>query len=255
MLSSDSGHYRQAYEGFQDAWGSSVPALAPASARADAADAVVAFGSRATLREWPNATVVVSCLSPGSEGRGAGATRVEMMPEPEALAARLKRLMPGLKVLRVLWSSPEQRAEVDDLAVAAERAGFRVSSDRVRDPARLPAEIRALGKGPDALWLMPDPSLVNAANFAALKEYAAAERVPFFAPTEGLAKMGATATLAVPFRDLGRAAAEALKDRLAGGAARDHYHSNRIVVSVGAASARAAGLTLGPDSGVDEALP
>ena len=48
VLSSDSGHYHEAYEGFQEAWGSSVPyVLAGDVFPLGPLDAIVAFGSRA----------------------------------------------------------------------------------------------------------------------------------------------------------------------------------------------------------------
>jgi hypothetical protein len=257
VLSSDSGHYRQAYEGFQEAWGSTVPVFfvgqeIPPGAR----DAVIAFGSRAAVREGPLTPLLVTCLAPGARPQLLGAqVRVELLPAPSALAAGLKNLLPRMTALRVLWSSEFEREEVDDLAAAAKERGFTVLSERIDDPEDLPARLRAFSGRADALWLMPDPALVNAQNFKTLREYAAAARVPFLAPTEGLAEKGATATLAVSFRDIGRAAAAALKARLQGGASPSHVYSDRMVVTVNAAAAREIGMDLSAKGGVDRTLP
>jgi hypothetical protein len=254
VLSSDSEYYREAFRGFQEAWGSSVPFM---TAGGPAPDAIVAFGSRAALRDWPSSALLETCLAPGakSKRRGGEVLRVDLLPSPPALVASIKKLLPGLTVLRVLWSSEASGADVAELTAAASARGVTVVSERIEDPELLPERVRAFSGRADALWLMPDPALVNAENFAILREYATAARVPFLAPTEGLAEKGATATLAVSFREVGRAAAAALKARLGGGAAQDSVHPDRIAVTVNASAARAVGMDLGAASGVDKTLP
>lgn len=257
VLSSDSAHYRQAYEGFREEWGADARVIALDGELPEAEPgAIVAFGSRAALRAWPPSATLVTCLAPGAHPAGGREVlRVELLPEPALLAARLKKLMPGLKTLRVLWTSDYEDAEVGELAEAAGALGFKVLSERVSNPARLPEKLRTFSGPADAVWLMPDPALVNAANFAVLREYSAAARVPFFAPTEGLAEKGATATLAAPFRDVGRAAAGVLRRRLRGERILKPVHPDRIVVTVNAAAARAAGLDMTAAGGVDRTIP
>ncbi len=254
MLSSDSEHYREAYEGFQEEWGSSVTATLLGSEGAAAPESVVAFGSRAALKPWPDTGIVVSCLAPGAPPR-EGAIRVALLPDPSLLVARMKKLLPGLRVLRVLWSSELEDADVGELADAAAAQEVTVVSERIANPARLPERIRSFSGRADALWLMPDPVLVTAKNFAALREYSVAARVPFFAPTEGLAERGATATLAAPFRDVGRAAAVALKTRGRGEPLHDPVHPSRVVVTVSESACRAAGLDLTVAAEVDRLVP
>lgn len=255
ILSSDSGHYRQAYEGFQEEWGSPVP-FSVGGAPDRRADAIVAFGSRAALRDWSEFPLLVACLAPGAHpGSERGVLRVELLPTPALLLARLKKLLPRLKVLRVLWSSDYEEAEVGELADAAAPLGIKVLSERVVNPRRLPERLRSFSTPADAVWLMPDPALVNAENFATLREYASAARVPFLAPTEGLAEKGATATLAAPFRDVGRAAAAVLKARLRGESPHQPAHADRVVVTVNASAARAVGLDLSAAEGVDRTIP
>jgi hypothetical protein len=259
VLSSDSPYYREAYDGFVAEWGSSVPAvvLGVEPPSAPRPDAVVAFGSRAALRDWPGVPILETCLAPGAQSaRRPGGLRVELLPEPARLIERMKRLIPNLRTLRVFWSSDQQSDEVSALAAAGAAAGVSVVSVRVRDPERLPARLRALTGAADALWLMPDPALVNAVNFSVLREYAAAQRVPFLAPTEGLAEKGATATLAAPFRDVGRAAAAALRERLARGPlAAGPARPGQIIVTLNTAAARAVGLSPSADAGVDRTVP
>ena len=256
VLSSESGHYRQAYDGFREAWGSPVPSAMAGAVPEGRYDAIVAFGSRAALSEEAASRLLVVCLAPGAvfPKSDSALIRVSLVPEAGVLADRMKLILPGLGRLRVLWTSEYERAEVNELAVAAKERGFTVLSERVDNPEELPARVRAFAGRADALWLTPDPALVNAQNFKTLREYAKAARVPFLAPTEGLAEKGATATLAVSFRDVGRAAAAALKSRLAGEAVPERVHSDRVVVTVNAEAALETGMDTAASKGGDRII-
>lgn len=255
VLSSDSAHYRQALEGFGEVWGASVPVVAAEEPLPAGAWAFVAIGSRAAARRWPKDSVVVACLAPGIESvEDDPVTRVSLLPDPDVLVKAIRALVPPLKVLRVFWSSDGSREDVESLEAAGERVGIVVLSERVSPPSRLPERLRALDGKADALWLMPDPALVNVENFSILREYAAAQKLPFLAPTEGLAERGATATIAVSFRDMGRAAALTLRSRLEGRGGPEISRASRVAVTVNAAAARAAGLGPRFDS-ADKILP
>lgn len=247
VLSSDSAHYRQALEGFTEAWGSTVTVVGAGESPAPGARAFAAFGGKAAARSWPRGAVVVACLAPSIiDDPGDAVTRVSLLPDPGALIAQLRALVPGLWILRVFWSEEPSRVDAEALIAAGERQGLAVLSERVAPASRLPDHLRALTGKADALWLMPDPALVTEENFAILREYAAAVKVPLFAPTHGLAERGAAATIAATYRDMGRAAALALRARLAGGAAPDVVFPERVSVRANGPEARAAGLKLDP---------
>lgn len=255
VLSSDSAHYRQALEGFTEAWGSTVTVLALGESSPPQAWAFVAIGSKAAARRWPRDAVVVSCLAPSAAaGDGAALTRVSLLPDPVILISRLRALAPKLRVLRVFWSSESSREDTEALVTAGENQGLVVLSERIAPPSLLPERLRGLDGPTDALWLMPDPALVNEQSFATVREYAAALRIPFFGPTEGLAERGAAATVSVTFHEMGRAAALALRARLDGRPGPETVRAARVTVTVNATAARAAGL--GPRfEGADKILP
>lgn len=255
VLSSESAHYRQALDGFTEAWGSTVPVILAGQLPPPQAWAFVAIGSKAAARRWPQDAVVVSCLAPSaSAGDAAALTRVSLLPDPTILVARLRALAPSLRVLRVFWSSESSRSDTEALVAAGEDQGLVVLSERVDPPSLLPERLRGLDGPADGLWLMPDPALVNEQNFATVREYAAARRIPFFGPTEGLAERGAAATVSVTFREMGRAAALALRAKLNGRPGPETVRAARVTVTVNDPAARAAGL--GPKfTGADKVLP
>ncbi len=243
IMSSDSGHYRQAFESFQEAWGSSVTVISMDAPLPEKAHGLVVFGSKAAARDWPQNAVVVTCLAPSVvSSAGDAVTSVSLLPDPTTLLARLRAFLPHLKVLRVFWSSESSRADTEALLKAGDKGGVKILLERVVPPSRLPARLRELTGKTDALWLMPDPVLVNAENFAILREYAAAEKIPFLVSTEGMAERGATATIAVSFRDMGRAAARSLRARLQGQDEPELTRVGQVTVTVNAAAARSIGL-------------
>lgn len=255
VLSSDSEHYRRALEGFTEAWGSRVTVVGERAPLPPQAWAFAAIGSKAAARRWPGNAVVVACLAPSvAKDPDDVMTHVSLLPDPSVLVNRLRALVPQLHVLRVFWSSESSRDDTEALVKAGSAQGIVVLSVRIDPPARLPERLRGFDDKADALWLMPDPALVNAENFSILREYAAAEKLPFFAPTEGLAERGATATIAATFRDMGRAAAMSLRARMAGRSEPEAVYVTRVTVTVNAAAARAAGL--GPKfESADKVLP
>lgn len=255
VLSSESDYYRQALAGFTEAWGSTVPVVSLGARLPPQAWAFAAVGSKAAARAWPRNSVVVACLSPSASADAEDEiTHVSLLADPAVVVDRMLGLAPRLKVLRAFWSSESSRADMEALQKAGAARGVVVLSERVDPPRALPEKLRSLEGKSDVLWLMPDPALVNAENFSILREYAAAEKIPFFAPTEGLAARGATATIAATFRDMGRAAAGALRERLAARSAPEVVYVSRVTVTVNLAAARAAGL--GPNFiGVDKVLP
>lgn len=255
VLSSDSVHYRQALDGFTEAWGSTVTVVSAGQLPPPQAWAFVAIGSKAAARRWPRDAVVVSCLAPSAAaGEGEGVTRVSLLPDPAILVSRLRALAPKLHVLRVLWTSESSRGDTEALVAAGENQGLVVLSERIDPPSLLPQRLRGLGDPTDGLWLMPDPALVNEQSFATVREYAAARKIPFFGPTEGLAERGAAATVSVTFHEMGRAAALALRAKLSGRPGPETVRAARVTVTVNAAAARAAGL--GPRfEGADKILP
>ena len=255
VLSSDSPHYRQAFEGFQEAWGSPVPHFM-IDGDTPTARVVVAFGSKAALQDWPPETHLVACLAPAARaGRDGGILVVDILPEHLRLFDRIKTVLPRVRTIQILWTSTSQSADVEGLSEDAALAGLTVRAARLPSADALPEALRSIQGRADALFLMPDPVLVNATAFAILKEYSKAARIPFLAPTEGLAEKGATATFAAPFREIGRAAALALKSHLAGTESRPRVHSHVLTVTVSASAAADAGLDVEGLKGVDRIVP
>lgn len=260
VLGSDIGPYREALDGLRRELGEDIPFFTLAHGEPDlpkSARVVVAFGNKAALRSYPANVPLVYALAPGTIVADPGAVKIAMEPDHAVLVDVLKRLQPGLKNLGLLWVSPRFKAYAKELQDAARPRGVALETAALESSADLPDELRRLDGRVDALWLVPDPLLVNATSLSVLVEFSRHNKVPLFVSTEGLLKEGATASIGPTFREIGRLAGVAAR-RAAGGEkqANKHYPiAVRVVIS--RTSAKEAGLELSEESlrSADKVLP
>lgn len=245
VLSSASGYYLDTYHAFRAAYPGEVHLydLSKGQVPADAG-LVVAFGGlAASYGGYDQRARLVYCLAPGLPApRSRRAQAVAMVPEPASVPAAVLSLQPDLRRLAVLWASADYGAYVSSVAAAA-GPGLEVVAVRVEDPDGLPAALRGL-RGAGAVWLLPDPVLVTQDTFKLLHDFARGNKLPFYAPTENLARDGdpPAAALYVNFTDIGRAAAAAA----AGGAGRSVIYPGKARLYVNREEAAFFGLKAPP---------
>jgi hypothetical protein len=264
VLSADLGPYREAFEGFQEALGRSVPSflLTEGSPRiAPDTRVVVAFGGKATQWDYPDRVALIYAMAPGTKlglrDRKGFSIEVGILPRAGLVLSRLKELQPSLKRLAILWSSKAVEDYLDEIRKAAQQVGLEVSSERLGGPGDLPDRLRALFGRIDALWLLPDPPLVNSQMLSILKEYSWSNDIPFYAPTAGFVQQGATASISSSFREIGRAAGAAASRAITGELVQGTVYPEKAEVVVSAKSAESAGLQIQGDAlkKVDKMLP
>ena len=223
VLSSDSQYYLEAFHGFQDAWGHPVTSFnmrTETPAITEKTQLVVAFGGKASSQRYPAKTLVVSCMTlVAGLKRNEGGNRyfyISMAPHPGLIFSKIKMLQPSLKRLAVFWTSNSLEDYIGQMRKAAFHSNVELALIKLDDPDALPEQLRNIHGEIDAIFLPPDPILVNVANFATIRDFSAARHIPFYAPTEGLAEKGATVSIASDFYEMGRSAAltarELLKD-------------------------------------------
>ena len=254
VLSADTKPYQEAWEGFReelgDAAAMSVVGAPDAEAAVESARVVVAFGSKAALRDYRGGGRLIIAMAPSvaTRRRGRGeALRVEMTPAPQVLLASLRALQPGLKTLGVVWRSKYYGERfLPLLREAGKKIGVEIKAVEVGGGGEedLPDLLRALYGHVDALWLPPDPLVIDESNFFLLRDFSLSNRVPLYAPVPSLAEQGATASVGVSFRAIGREAARVAKQALAGEEAPALSFPEPVETTLNAGSAAKAGLTV-----------
>jgi hypothetical protein len=254
VLSSDLAPYREAYQGFEAALGRPVfqhhlQAGRPRIGRDTRV--VVAFGGKAATEEYPGGPALVYCLAPGTTldpaQRQGPTVRISMLPMAGQVVGALRDLQPPLRNLAVLWITDTMTEYAGELRRAGGEAGLGVAAEQLPDPEQLPESLRQLtSRGVEALWLPPDPLLINAGSFALLREFSRANKIPLYAPTAGFAEEGAVAAVGVSFAQNGRTAAETALSILAGRRMPEEIYPDECEITLNLGAAARMGLYFSP---------
>lgn len=220
VLSSELPAYREAWEGFREELGAGAtvqvladrPPVLPAGVRV-----VVAFGGKAASAQYPRRAFLLYSLSPGiGKVPHPGAVPLRMLPRPERLAEELVSIQPGLQSLAVLWVSRGFAAYIRALGPALRARGVILRARRLAGDQELPEALRSLGEEAEALWLPPDPLLINPASFVTLSAFSRGRGLALHSSLPGLVEKGASTSIAPGYREIGRSAARAVRGILAG---------------------------------------
>lgn len=215
VLAKGSGPYFETYLAFQRALGRPVTPydLSKGKPRFGGdLKAVVAFGAKAAALKYPDDVAVIFALAPGyfPEKAGGHIIRISSLPEPAKAVAAYLKLQPGLKKLAVFYSKASPDIYISGLIRQGKAAGVQISGIPLSSPSEFPEILRSLPGDVDALWLLPDPVLINKVSLAVLSEFSCAKKIAFYVPSAGLVPLGATASFAPDFTKTGAAAARAL---------------------------------------------
>ncbi|MBI4423538.1 MAG: hypothetical protein HY554_07420 [Elusimicrobia bacterium] len=258
VLSSASPYYRETYEGLRETFPDPVDLVIMSEGGAQPAGArvVVAIGSKAVLQPYPAKSTIIGTMTLGARPRRRGFIQVASVGRPAAMVAKWKALSPELRSIAVPYASPYWDDYVTLLRRAAGEAGLRVHAERLAGPERLPEYLRSL-TGVDGLWAPPDAELISASSFAVLRDFACARSMPFFISAIGLAERGATASIAPSYRELGKSAAAAAVQVLAGTPPPERVYPERLTTILNLGAASRCRVALGPEAAghADTVLP
>ena len=260
VLSSRLSPYVEALAGFQEAFGRPIDVLTlPGGAPeiGEGTRVVVAFGGKAALQTFPRHVTVVYAMAPGTVlAPGTGErppVKVHMLPRPGFVVSKLKEIHPSLTRLAVFWASDAMGTYVREVETVSGSFGVRILAEQVSDPEDVPECLRALlPRNAGGIWLPPDPLLINARSFSVIREFSWANDIPFFAPTSGLAEKGAAASIACSFREIGRTAAEVVRQVLSGERVAGVVYPSVVETTINRSSAADAGLRI-PETAVSRA--
>lgn len=257
VLSSDAPHFHEGLEGLEEVLGGTVSVVVLGAAGFDlprGTKVAVLFGAKAGAAPLPEGTHSVLLMAPGFETRGREpSTRVSTLPAPDRLLEGLLELQPALKRLGALYSSRPSGEYVRALARTGASRGVEVLPLRLDSAEDLPPALRSLRGRADAFWVAPDPGLFDRSSFAVLKDFAWSSRLTFFAPLAGLVEKGASAAVAVSFKEMGRRAGEEALLLLRGHEPAGRVYHAEAHPSVHPSRAVRFGLDLPKDAGTDPA--
>ncbi|MEA2627304.1 MAG: hypothetical protein QOD06_3349 [Candidatus Binatota bacterium] len=154
-----------------------VGALAATTARREAADRPVLFCAVLNPRRHDLAS------------RSAGGVSFEVSAERQL--QELRRALPNVTRVGVLYDPQKSAAFLDEANHAASRFGLRIVPAVVRDPRDVGFVLRSLRKDIDVLLLVPDSTVLTRESFEVIRTVAAETRTPLIAFSEAFARQGA----------------------------------------------------------------
>ena len=159
--------------------------------------------AREHLRDIPLIFVMVS--NPPKHGlQGANLAGVSLdIPVPMQLA-RYKALVPTLKTLGVIYDPTKTEAMVTEARSTVATLGLQLLAAPVSTPKEVPAAVRSLLGKIDALWMVPDDTVVTPESFKFLLLTAFENNLPFVTVSDIFVEAGALASLSPDYTDVGR---------------------------------------------------
>lgn len=129
----------------------------------------------------------------------------------------IRTLLPAAKRVGVLYDPDRSGDLVDEARRPASRLGIELVERQVRDAKDVPAALRSMLTTIDALWLVPDSTVLTDDSFRFILNTTLDTNVPVIAFSSEFVRNGALAALSIHPDDIGRQAGELVKRLLSGG--------------------------------------
>jgi putative tryptophan/tyrosine transport system substrate-binding protein len=143
-------------------------------------------------------------------------TGVSMNLPPDKQLAVLRKAIPHLKKIGLIYSPAHTGPIAARAVTAAERMGISLVTLKAERPNDLPRQLERLPKDLDAYWMLPDSSLTSPEAVESLLLYSIRARVPIFTFSDKYLRMGAFVSLDLDTYELGRQTGE-MAERVRGG--------------------------------------
>jgi ABC-type uncharacterized transport system substrate-binding protein len=239
--------YNEALEGFQSACRAETQKLvisqsSPDQVRLDLKtgkpDLVLAIGLDALntvkmLRHVP--IVYLMVLNPkASVSDAPNITGVSMNIPEEKQLALIRSVLPLAKRLFVMYDPDRTGQFVKRGQIAARKLGIQLLIQSVKSPQEVPTALTSLSTTPDALWLLPDITIIRPETLEFIFQFSLNRKIPVICFSEKYLGLGAFMAIGMDLKDMGRQAGE-MANRLLSGRSVDQVPSEearKAVVTV-----------------------
>jgi putative ABC transport system substrate-binding protein len=182
---------------------------------------VLAIGARAAklVAEEIQTVPVVYCFvfNPFGYGlTGKNVTGVAVIASPRSQLRGFREVLPSLRRLGVLFNPEKSLALVERGRKAASRLGIELVSREISSPEEISSALKGIISEIDALWLVPDTTVVTREIFTYILRTTVEHQRPIFAFSEGLVRSGALMSLSPGHLETGKEAGKQIRMILEG---------------------------------------
>ena len=141
---------------------------------------------------------------------------VAMEVSPKKQISNFKSALPSLKNIGVVYNPGNSERRVKAGNKACQKLGIKLTEKTVSSPKEVPDAFRDLVGTVDAIWLLPDTTVLTKASFSFILKTAMEEKIPLLGFSESLVKGGALMSFSVDYRSVGKLAGGLVKKILSG---------------------------------------
>lgn len=257
------GPYRSLLESFRQASDTPVRVIAPAEAvregfeqrlRAEGVRAVLAVGmqAREAVEGVTDLPVLLTMVPQAERWVAARANRsaIEMALSPRRHLETMRQVFPGAKRIGLLFDPGQTGDYVREARASAADLGLAVVGLEIARPGDLPRRLDELRGRADVIWILPDPTVLQAENLNLLLLTSFESRIPLYGFARKYAELGAVAATHLDPAALGAQAAALLQRLLSdpAAAAGRHEYARDAQLVLNQKVARKMGVVLGPEA-------
>lgn len=126
--------------------------------------------------------------------------------------AMYKSLVPTLHTIGAIYDPKKTNAIVEEAQAAAKTLGLAFIASPASSEKQVPAALRYLLGKINALWMLPDDTVVTPESFKFLLLTAFENNLPFLAISDIFVEVGALAALSPDYMDVGRQACQLIRE-------------------------------------------
>lgn len=219
--------------------------------RASDASLVLAVGLKAALaakQEIVDTPIVyMMILDPLKHHLTAPNMAGTMLEVPMERQLKLMRtFLPSMRRLGTLYDPKKSAAKIRDAEQQAASLGLELKGFPVESDRDVPSQLRALLGAADALWLLPDSTVLNNESVNFLLQSALAQHVPVIGFSPEFTRLGALIGVSVSYGEVGRETGQLSRRMLNGDRVSPlkPVPIERLSISVNLKTARFLGLTI-----------
>jgi putative tryptophan/tyrosine transport system substrate-binding protein len=116
----------------------------------------------------------------------------------------MRKFLPALHRLGTLYDPAKTSAQVKDAKRQAANSDFQLKGLPVESEKDVPRQLRALLPDIEALWLMPDSTVLTNESIGFILESALAQQIPVVGFSPEFTRLGALLSISVNYGDVGR---------------------------------------------------